>query len=75
MAPRTYTEQRGGHLGMIRHHLGRQPNETQRRRWLELLMQTADDVGLPADPEFRARSALGLGPAAVVPPADSDGFG
>ena len=52
--PRTYTEQRGGHLGMIRHHLGRRLTETQRHRWVELLLEAGDDVGLPADPEFRA---------------------
>lgn len=52
--PAEYTAERGGHLGMIRHHLGRHLTETQRQRWLTMLLAAADDVGLPADPEFRA---------------------
>ena len=28
--------------------------EPQRRRWIELLLDCADEVGLPADPEFRS---------------------
>lgn len=28
--------------------------EAQRRRWATLLAETADEVGLPADPEFRS---------------------
>jgi len=30
--------------------------EEQRRRWVNLVIDTADEVGLPADPEFRAAS-------------------
>jgi hemoglobin len=39
---------------MIKAHLERQLTESQRRRWFDLLLSTADEVGLPADPEFRS---------------------
>lgn len=39
---------------MIRKHLGRQLDHTKRKRWIELLLECADDVGLPDDPEFRS---------------------
>jgi hemoglobin len=41
-------------LEAISRHLGRGITEEQRRRWVTLLLDTADEVGLPADPEFRA---------------------
>jgi len=49
-----YSDAHGGHAEMVRHHLGRHLQEPQRRRWIALLLDTADDVGLPADPEFRS---------------------
>ena len=52
--PRAYTEQRGGHPHMARQHLGRGISEEQRRRWVSLLMDAADEADLPRDPEFRA---------------------
>lgn len=52
--PAEYSAQRGGHDGMARHHLGRRITEEQRRRWVSLLMDAADEAGLPTDPEFRA---------------------
>lgn len=52
--PKVYSDQRGGHAGMIRHHLSRRLTEAQRRRWVDLLLTCADDVGLPGDPEFRS---------------------
>ena len=39
---------------MIQRHLGRHLTEEQRRRWINLLLDTADEVGLPSDPEFRS---------------------
>jgi hemoglobin len=51
--PAAYTEHHGGHANMASHHLGRGITEQQRRRWVDLLMDTADEVGLPTDPEFR----------------------
>jgi hemoglobin len=52
--PKTYSAERGGHPAMIRHHLSRSLTQEQRRRWLELLLACADDIGLPDDPEFRS---------------------
>ncbi len=52
--PKTYSTTRGGHAHMISRHVGRGITEEQRRRWVNLLLDTADEVGLPADPEFRA---------------------
>ena len=42
---------------MIGRHLGRGITEEQRRRWVSLLLDAADEAGLPADPEFRAAFA------------------
>ena len=42
---------------MIQKHLGRHLTEVQRRRWVELLIDSADEVGLPTDPEFRSAFA------------------
>jgi len=50
--PKLYSDHHGGHPEMIRHHLGRHLSETQRRRWLNLLLDTWAELGLPDDPEF-----------------------
>jgi hemoglobin len=52
--PRAYSEGHGGHPHMIRRHLGRSLTEPQRKRWLALLLECADEVGIPDDPEFRS---------------------
>jgi hemoglobin len=52
--PTTYSAEHGGHAAMIRHHLGRALSDAQRKRWVELLLETADQLGVPADPEFRS---------------------
>jgi hemoglobin len=52
--PKTYSGERGGHAGMIRHHLGRSLSHTQRQRWIALLLTCADEIGVPDDPEFRS---------------------
>jgi len=52
--PRDYSERYGGHANMIRHHLGRSLAETHRKRWMQLLFECADDLGVPSDPEFRS---------------------
>lgn len=52
--PKAYTAAGGTHAGMIAHHLGRHLTETQRRAWVALMLDTADEAGLPDDPEFRA---------------------
>ena len=50
--PPLYSEAHGGHPEMVRHHLNRHLSEEQRRRWINLMLDTYTDLGLPADPEF-----------------------
>jgi len=56
MGPKVYSEEYG--TGALKHmvgkHIGRKLTEKQRKRWVELLLESADDVGLPNDPEFRS---------------------
>lgn len=52
--PATYSQEHGGHPKMIRKHLGKAITEEQRKRWVALLLETADEVGIPDDPEFRS---------------------
>src|ERR1700676_5513811 len=52
--PKEYSARLGGHAAMVRHHLGRGITEQQRHRWVSLLLETADELNLPADPEFRS---------------------
>jgi hemoglobin len=52
--PAMYSSERGGHPHMISRHLNRQLTEPQRKRWMNLLLESADAVGLPDDPEFRS---------------------
>ncbi|MEO5979051.1 MAG: group II truncated hemoglobin [Chryseolinea sp.] len=47
-------EDQGSHAKMIGKHIGKMLTEEKRRRWMDLLMQTADEVGLKSDPEFRS---------------------
>jgi hemoglobin len=39
---------------MIRQHLNRHLQQDQRRRWVALLLETADELAMPDDPEFRS---------------------
>ncbi|HEY9194993.1 MAG TPA: group II truncated hemoglobin [Mucilaginibacter sp.] len=52
--PKTYSEQEGSHFIMISKHLQKYLTEAHRKRWMELLLQTADELLLPDDPEFRS---------------------
>ena len=52
--PKLYSEQFGGHASMIQHHLKRHLTEAQRKQWIALLLETADETGLHDDPEFRS---------------------
>lgn len=52
--PATYTAEHGGYRHMVGKHRGKGITEPQRRRWVNLMMDAADEVGLPDDPEFRA---------------------
>jgi len=52
--PTSYTEEGGSHAGMVQKHLGRHLKEEHRRQWVKLLIDTADELHLPDDPEFRS---------------------
>ena len=52
--PTTYSQNHGGHPHMIRRHLNRHLTQAQRRRWVSLLLETADELAMPDDPEFRS---------------------
>jgi len=80
--PAAYSRGHGGHAGMITKHLGKHLSQEQRARWMQLLLQSADEVGLPDDPEFRSAfvgyiewgsrlAVINSQPGAVAPPADS----
>jgi hemoglobin len=42
------------HASMIAKHLGKHLTNEQRKRWVALLLETADRIGFPNDPEFRS---------------------
>jgi hemoglobin len=48
------TEDGGSHAQMIGKHIGKMLTEEMRQRWVHLLLQTSDEVGLKSDPEFRS---------------------
>jgi truncated hemoglobin YjbI/CDGSH-type Zn-finger protein/uncharacterized Fe-S cluster protein YjdI len=52
--PQRYTENYGGYDRMVSQHLGKDLGEEQRARWASLMIKSADEAGLPTDPEFRA---------------------
>jgi hemoglobin len=43
-----------GHSAMVAKHLNRHLTNEQRLRWMTLLLDTADQLKLPDDPEFRS---------------------
>lgn len=52
--PYEYSAAHGGHPHMIRQHLNRYLTQEQRRAWVALLLDTADELKMPDDPEFRS---------------------
>ncbi len=52
--PKAYSEEFGGYSRMLSQHLGKVLTEDKRARWVELLMRSANDAGLPNDAEFRS---------------------
>lgn len=53
--PKLYTtEDQGSHARMIGKHIGKHLTEEKRRRWVNLLLETADEINLKSDPEFRS---------------------
>jgi hemoglobin len=53
--PKRYTgESQKSHAHMISRHVGRKLDETQRKRWVQLVLESADEIGMPDDAEFRS---------------------
>lgn len=52
--PKAYSDAYGGYPRMLSQHRGKGLTEQMRARWVELLMRSARDAGLPNDPEFRS---------------------
>jgi CDGSH-type Zn-finger protein/truncated hemoglobin YjbI len=52
--PRRYSEEYGGYPRMISQHIGKGVTEDKRARWVELMLRSAVEAGLPNDPEFRS---------------------
>jgi hemoglobin len=53
--PRLYTgDELHSHSSMVAKHIGRHLTNEQRKRWVSLLLDTADELKLPDDPEFRS---------------------
>lgn len=52
--PKVYSESEGSHFEMISKHLSKHLTQQHRKRWMELLLETADELKLPDDPEFRS---------------------
>lgn len=52
--PKMYSESEGSHFQMIQKHLSKHLTQQHRKRWIELLLETADELALPDDPEFRS---------------------
>ena len=42
------------HAKMVEHHLGKMLDEPKRKRWIQLFLETADEIGVASDPEFRS---------------------
>jgi CDGSH-type Zn-finger protein/truncated hemoglobin YjbI/ferredoxin len=52
--PREYSRQYGGYVRMLSQHIGKGLTEDKRARWVQLILRSAQEAGLPADPEFRS---------------------
>ena len=56
--PSTYSATRGGHPHMITQHLNRHLTQERRRRWLELLLASADATHTLREPSDATRRAF-----------------
>jgi hemoglobin len=53
--PEFYTkDDNGSHAHMVAHHVGKMLDDEKRKRWMQLLLDSADEIGLADDPEFRS---------------------
>jgi hemoglobin len=56
MGPKFYSQEYGDDAlrHMVGKHIGKRLTEVQRKRWVDLLLESADELKLPDDPEFRS---------------------
>jgi hemoglobin len=56
MGPKFYSKEFGDEAlrRMVGRHIGKRLTEAQRKRWVDLLLLSADEIDLPGDPEFRS---------------------
>lgn len=52
--PASYTRDHGGYEHMLAQHRHLGLTEQQRQRWVAVMLEVADEVGLPDDPGFRS---------------------
>jgi len=52
--PAIYSREGGSHFKMIQKHLHKHLTEQHRKRWMQLMVESADEINLPDDPEFRS---------------------
>ena len=52
--PAIYSGEGGSHFKMVQKHLNKHLTEQQRKRWMQLMTESADEINLPDDPEFRS---------------------
>ncbi len=52
--PKMYSMEEGSHFKMIQKHFAKHLTEHHRKRWMQLLIESADEINLPDDPEFRS---------------------
>ncbi len=52
--PKAYSGTYGGYERMLSQHIGKGIDEARRSRWVQLLTASANEAGLPNDPEFRS---------------------
>jgi CDGSH-type Zn-finger protein/truncated hemoglobin YjbI/ferredoxin len=55
--PSAYSDEYGGYSRMVQQHIGKGLSEERRARWVALIIRSADEAGLPSDPEFRSAFA------------------
>jgi CDGSH-type Zn-finger protein/truncated hemoglobin YjbI len=72
--PPAYSSDYGGYPRMLSQHVGKNLQEEWRERWVELLLLSAEESGLPNDPEFRSafESYIAWGSRLAVENSQSD---
>jgi hemoglobin len=56
MGPNFYSAEIGENAvpHMVSKHLDKHLTETHRKQWMKLILESADEIGMPSDPEFRS---------------------